>query len=502
MSKLVLETEFPNNWCITSLGDVITPIKGKKPKTLGEKNAKFTIPYITIQTFEKNIFENFTDDVNCPRCNENDVLMVWDGSRSGLVGTGVNGVIGSTIAKLFCYDINPKYLYYFLQKQYDTINKNPKGIGIPHVNPTILLNLKFPIPPFNEQKRIVTKIEDFFFVLKQSAKNISDSLLKINQIKQSLRKSAYDGNFTLDWREKHPTYNTNMKIIEVNNIRKSAFQKLLDLAKKEHTMKPKKPINLEIVLDLQKKPITIPDTWELLSFKDIASTKEYSISSGPFGSSLGTKDYVQNGIPIIRGANIKNGKFVSKDFVYVTKATSDKLKRSSIYPNDLIIVAVGASGSSCIVPESIQFGIMSQNCNKFTLDSNIVFSHYVNQFLQLQLTKENLTSKITDTARPFLSLTNLKKLSIPIPPIEEQKEILRILDEYYFILDKANASLENQRKKIQLLYHQILQHAFEGKLTTQDPNDKSAEILLQKIKQEKIKVFTQDLKTRKKKNDK
>lgn len=211
------KNKFPNNWCVVSLGDIITPIKGRKPKTLGEKNNKFITPYITIKTFEKNIFENFTDDVICPRCNEHDILIVWDGARSGLVGTGVSGVIGSTLAKLVCYDINPKYLYYFLQKHYETINKNTKGIGIPHVNPTILWNLEFPIPPLNEQKNIVTKIDNLFSLVTSTLELLEEIKIKVDQYRISLFKSLFFGDyrnfFSLSSNWKEGTIGTFFEII-------------------------------------------------------------------------------------------------------------------------------------------------------------------------------------------------------------------------------------------------------------------------------------------------
>ena len=90
MSELVLENEnqLPVNWVSASLGDVVIPIKGKKPKTLGIKSSELSTPYIDIKAFEKNKFDQFTTEKTCPKCSENDVLIVWDGSRSGLVGTG------------------------------------------------------------------------------------------------------------------------------------------------------------------------------------------------------------------------------------------------------------------------------------------------------------------------------------------------------------------------------------------------------------------------------
>lgn len=80
-------------------------------------------------------------------CSKHDVLIVWDGARSGLVGSGVSGYIGSTLSKAWSQSTENKYLFYFLKSQYGYINTNTKGVGIPHVDPGILNAIEIPIAP-------------------------------------------------------------------------------------------------------------------------------------------------------------------------------------------------------------------------------------------------------------------------------------------------------------------------------------------------------------------
>jgi type I restriction enzyme S subunit len=195
------------------------------------------------------------------------------------------------------------------------------------------------------------------------------------------------------------------------------------------------------------------------------------MSSGPFGSMLGTKDYLSSGVPVIRGKNIKNGEFIDADFVYVSKQKADELKRSTAKPEDVVTVAVGSSGSSAIVPKSIPFAILSQNCNKITLDAKLALSEFVNYFLQLDMAQNQLADKTTDTARPFLSLTNLKQMLIPLPPLPEQqfivetihkkllelKKIEPLIDEIIYKQERNDEFLDN-------LKNNVLDSAFLGKL--------------------------------------
>jgi len=185
--------ELPKGWMWVRLGEIIYFIKGKKPKNLGDKNEFLKFPYINIEAFELKRFYQYTDGENCPTCEPDDILIVWDGARCGLVGRGVKGVIGSTLAKLECSGINKSLLYYFLQTQYEYINKHPRGVGIPHVEPNLFWNISFPFPPLPEQQKIVEEIEQRFSVADEVEKAIDNSLKQAERLRQSILKKAFEG---------------------------------------------------------------------------------------------------------------------------------------------------------------------------------------------------------------------------------------------------------------------------------------------------------------------
>jgi type I restriction enzyme S subunit len=183
----------PKGWVWVRLGDVIKLVKGKKPKNLGERSELLKFPYINIEAFEFKRFNQFTDGKDCSTCEPDDILIVWDGARCGLVGRGVKGVIGSTLAKLECSGINKSLLYYFLQTQYEYINKHPRGVGIPHVEPNLFWNISFPLPPLAEQQKIVEEIERRFSVADEVEKAIDNSLKQAERLRQSILKKAFEG---------------------------------------------------------------------------------------------------------------------------------------------------------------------------------------------------------------------------------------------------------------------------------------------------------------------
>jgi len=181
------EIKVPATWAVVKLGKFVESQKGKKPKNEAkEKSASHTIPYVDIQTFEEKIVRTWTDGVGCHPCYESDFLMVWDGSRSGLVGKGVNGALGSTLVRInFPLMVND-YAYYFLKSKYQQINTRAKGSGTPHVDPDLLWNYDFPIPPLKEQYRIVEKIEELFSELDQGIESIKLAQEQLNIYRQAV----------------------------------------------------------------------------------------------------------------------------------------------------------------------------------------------------------------------------------------------------------------------------------------------------------------------------
>ncbi|KAA6343425.1 Type-1 restriction enzyme EcoKI specificity protein [termite gut metagenome] len=167
----------PENWVQTSVGEIVLYTKGRKPDVLKEKIFKDSTPYLDINAFEKRI-EKYADKETSISIKEEDIVIVWDGSRSGLVLKGKKGSLGSTLAKINTFSINETFIFYFLLSKYEYLNKNTKGIGIPHINPLLLNELEIALPPLNEQYRIVEKIEELF----SEIEHVEKSLINVNKL--------------------------------------------------------------------------------------------------------------------------------------------------------------------------------------------------------------------------------------------------------------------------------------------------------------------------------
>ena len=108
---------------------------------------------------------NFTDGEKCLPCKNGEILIVCDGSRSGLVGKAIDGYVGSTLAKISAEGVIPEYLFYYLQEKYPKLNTQKKGTGTPHLNQALLKDEIINIPSVDEQFHTVAYIDEIFLEL-------------------------------------------------------------------------------------------------------------------------------------------------------------------------------------------------------------------------------------------------------------------------------------------------------------------------------------------------
>ena len=279
-----------DDWIIEKLGDFAISQKGKKPKNQSTIQTDiYKYPYVDIQAFEKKIFDSYTDGEKCNFCTEDDFLMVWDGSRSGLVGKAIDGAIGSTLVKINLSLIEDHFAYYFLKSKYLEINTKAKGTGTPHVNPDLLWNYNFPIVPILEQKAIVSKIEQLFSELDNGIENLKIAQNKLKIYRQAVLKKAFEGELTKEWREKQTDLPTANKLLEdIKKEREKHYLKHLKEWKErvkewedngKDGTKPKKPQPYKPMIDDTVNILmdtNLPNKWKynILIYSFIAATIE------------------------------------------------------------------------------------------------------------------------------------------------------------------------------------------------------------------------------------
>ena len=177
---------------LVELGSILHFEKGKKPISQSDSPADGFLPYVDIEAFETGKIKQYTDGTKCTPCDDGDILIVCDGSRSGLVGRAVKGYVGSTLAKISADCLSDQYLFHFVQGKYALLNTKKKGTGTPHLNQELLKQQKLIVPSYSEQERIVSRIEELFSQLDAGVETLKKTKAQLAVYRQAVLKEAFE----------------------------------------------------------------------------------------------------------------------------------------------------------------------------------------------------------------------------------------------------------------------------------------------------------------------
>jgi type I restriction enzyme S subunit len=188
--------------------------------------------------------------------------------------------------------------------------------------------------------------------------------------------------------------------------------------------------------------------------RDIASSDRNALVGGPFGSDLVSKDYVPAGVPVIRGANMGKGRWVSGDFVFVSQEKADSLSSNCAKAGDLVFTQRGTIGQIAVVPNTeAERYLISQSQMKLTVDpikADALFLFYVFSGKEQQ---DYIQLNAIRTGVPHTNLSILRNTPVKLPSLAEQKTIagiLSALDSKIELNHRINGELEGMAK---LLYN-------------------------------------------------
>lgn len=228
-------------------------------------------------------------------------------------------------------------------------------------------------------------------------------------------------------------------------------------------------------------PNKLPQGWVECKLEDILSNEKYSIKRGPFGSSLKKTFFVPAGIRVFEQYNpINNDPYWSR--YYITESKYKELEAFTAKAGDFLVSCSGTLGKILQLPVDVEMGIINQALLKITVNNNLIDSEFfINLFQSPKFQKNILDNTIGTAIQNIASVKELKKIKILLPPLNEQKRIVEKIESEFKKIDEGLEHLEQAKEQIKQYRQSVLKSAFEGKLTQQNPDDESAEILLQKI---------------------
>ena len=430
--------DIPESWQWAKLNDIVakTIKRGKSPKYVQKSN--------TLVFAQKcNTKAGFIDISLCLFLDEkqlskypDDEFMLNEDIVINSTGNGTLGRVGiyrdsdnpnklplvpdSHVTVIRCSRLmDVGYVFYCLKYYQPYMEKLGSGsTNQTELGAGVLKDLSFPLPPLAEQKRIVAKIEELMPFVEQYAA-ASTKLNTLNAsfpetMKKSILQEAVQGKLVPQDPNDEPASLLLKKIAEEK-------KRLI----KEGKIKKQKPLP-EITED--EIPFDIPESWEWIRIGMVTDVK--GGKRVPKGKSV-----IDSPTPhiYIRVTDMKNQTIVSDKLKYITEDVYQEIKQYTINKEDLYLTIAGTIGAVGVVPD--MFDGMNLTENAVKLCNILIYKDYLLRVIQSPLVQAQFVDRTNKVAQPKLAIVRIESTLIPLPPLEEQKRIVEMIDKLLLFID-------------------------------------------------------------------
>jgi len=382
-------------------------------------------------------------------------------------------------------DIQSKFLYHFVHSEHfrKAARQNMTGTaGQLRVPLSFLKESVIPVPPRTEQIRIVAKLEELLAKVDACRERLEKIPAILKRFRQSVLAAVCSGRLTADWRENDQTKKDAFTLLELNvHERDEKLKNECKIALNTRTGTPRPySVNAEPI-DYDKLD-SLPDTWKWERLINLA----HVVGGVTKGRKLKSGQTIN--LPYLRVANVQDG-YIDFSEIKEIEALPEDLLKYRLKKGDILFTEGGDRdklGRGTVWDGSIE------NCihQNHIFRARLYCSKILPEFISLATKSEHSRRYFFDNASQTVNLASINKttlgnLPIPIPPPEEQHEIVRRVEALFKIADDIEKRYQKAKAHVDKLTQSILAEAFRGKLVLQDPNDEPASELLKRIHAER-----------------
>lgn len=424
-----MPNNLPLNWCECSVKDLCSISTGKLDANAANENGIYPFFTCALEPLRINTYS-------------------FDGTCLIIPGNGNIGYVNYYNGKFDAYQrtyvlsdikIYEKYLYYCFMFNWKEYNQSKLyGSTISYIRLQNLTDYQVSLPPLAEQERIVEKIEALFAGIDEGVERLKSAQAQIKQYRQSVLKSAFEGKLTEKWRKANP--------------------------------QRKQDIKSDITL------YTIPETWVWCKLPDIGELNRGKSKHRPRDD----EKLYGGKYPFIQTGDIKKAnKYIAE---YHQTYSEFGLSQSKLWDEDTLCITIAANIAETAIlkikacfPDSVVGFIKNEHLYAVEL-----VEYYIRTI------KNTLEKYAPATAQKNINLSTLSDILFPLPPLDEQRQLLAEIEKRFAVADELEKAVNEGLEKADKLKQSILKKAFEGKLVAQNPNDEPASVLLERIKKSQL----------------
>jgi type I restriction enzyme S subunit len=402
--------------------------------------------------------------------NSGDLIIGMDGNFACYEWKGKPGLLNQRVCK-----ISPnrnyllrKFLLFALNGYLQAIQNATSSVTVTHLSSRDIGKIPFPLPPLNEQSRIIETLEAILTKCETSKQRLDRIPHILKRFRQSILAAACSGRLTADWREQNPDVEPASALVD----KTKKNHELAGGHKKGNAAAPTEGVH---ILNEQE----FPESWSLSEMRDLCEPGRpitYGIlKPGPD---------VSDGVPYIRVADFPNDKITPSGIRKTSQDIDSKYTRSKLLEGDILLSIRGTVGRVCRISKDLEGANITQDSARLSIQT-CIDPEYICWFLRAEPTQKRMQLAVKGVAVRGINIGDVRALQVPVPPIQEQREIVQRVERLFKVADQIEKRYEKAKAFVDKLPQAILAKAFRGELVPQDPADEPASVLLERIQAER-----------------
>jgi type I restriction enzyme, S subunit len=464
----------PKGWIKCSIGDVAYLKNGFAFKSsdyvkdgtpvirISDIQQGEVTPASAVRVKPKPDFENF-------KIAKDDILVAMSGATTGKFGIYIssdvafqNQRVGNIKRRTDA--INQKFLFYFLYSAQKEIEKRAYGGAQPNISSEKIESISFLLPPANEQKRVVAKIEELFSELDSGIESLKSAREQLKVYRQAVLKHAFEGKLTASWRDKN------------KDKLESADQLLKRIPAHRH-----KNLDTPTELEIEKFPV-LPKGWKYARLG-------YFIDSISAGKSFkcDEREPTKDEIGVAKVSAVTWGEYdehESKTCIDSAKVHPEYFIQSGdfLFSRANTIELVGA----CVIARTVTKRIMLSD-KTLRIKFGDLDPYYFLHYLRSQMARNEIMERSTGNQDSMRNIgqDRIRNIIVPVCSAQEAEIIKQHIEEKFSVMEHLQLVIDTELQKSEALRQSILKKAFSGQLVAQNPADEPASLLLERIRSEK-----------------
>jgi len=451
------QENLPGGWVGTKINHICEIIGGGTPSRKNPEYFNGDTVWLTPTEIPKNSVVKISDSrekiterglqkSSAKIIPKNSVLLTSRASIGYVAIAGTDLTTNQGFASFVCSNaVHNFYLAHWLTSKKNLLKKEATGTTFKEISKSKLRMLDILLPPLNEQRRIVSRLESIFSridacrgELERLASQTKTSAGSLETLRSSVLKQAFEGRLV------HQDPDDEPADLLLKRINKDAK---------------------ELVLENDD----LPDGWIKVHLEDMSTI---ILGQSP-PSSTYNKERI--GLPFFQGkADFGHVHPVARTWCDAPKKTSEK--------GDILISVRAPVGSTNIAVDACCIGRGLAAIRPLEMADTMYVFYYLRHL------ENHISQQGTGTTFKAITGKQLRTIALSLPPVAEQKRIVSRIESIFSGIDAIEQTVNQSISALGALKQSVLKQAFEGKLVPQDPADEPASVLLERIKNAKPKV--------------